>query len=224
MLEIIFIIFGLALTVLPTYYYLYSSQGDGSIIPLYLIAILVSLGIITFSIGVKNLYKKFRRKIIAKMGDEAVATFVDMEEKKISKNSLYAIKFFFTDDNGNIVNKKTTARFRFQQAYYFKTLYHFKIKYIGRHAVISEPLDADKVSCLPTSESQLFKSFKTIPSNGIGKKVKIPKLVKGTIINSTKKYSKPFSHKQYFVCDYCGYIQDSPGRCLSCGARISLKK
>lgn len=233
MIGIFLIIWGLIFAGIPIYSYIEASQNGDTAIPLFVVAIFGIIGVIAFFLGIYNFFFFFRKKFIAKIGTETVATFLDMQVGyKQNDTNMYVIRYFFTDENNIRHEEKSSARFRFQQAYYFKTLYHFKIRYKGRHAVITEPLDFEVISKLPQTEEESYLKSKsqnslTSPTIPTSSKKIVPKIVSKiskTTEEDEESYSRPYNQKQYFTCDYCGYVQDSPGRCLSCGARIKPKK
>lgn len=231
MLGFFLMVWGILFGAVPVYVFLDSAGQGESDSSIFVVIIFVGVGIVIFALGVWNVFLFFRKKLIAKMGKGTVATFIDMQVGGVkNEENLYFIKYFFTDENNSRIHQKSPAIFRFQQAYYFKTLHHFKIKYSGRQAVIVEPLNFAKMSRLPLSEQAVFASFgdkKTAKKQPETMKTKVPKLVAGDSTAAFRKdlpTSRAFNQKDYFTCDYCGYVQDSAGRCLSCGARIKIKR
>jgi len=233
MVGIFLIIWGLIFAGIPIYAYMETSQNGTSAIPFLVVVIFGLTGVITFLLGIYNIYSNFKRKLISKIGFETVATFLDMQVGYTQNGTqMYFIKYFYTDENNVRHEEKSATRFRFQQAYYFKTLFHFTVRYKGKHAVITEPLDFEKLAKLPHSEQESFLHFSTQPvvrsSSTSNKTIKVPKLISNSTANNVNRneysYSKPYNQKEYYTCDYCGYVQDAPGRCISCGARIKPKK
>ncbi len=255
MVGIFLIIWGAIFAGVPVYLYMESLQGGGIAVPFVVVILFAVFGLVAFILGIYNLSFVLRRKFIAKIGNETVATFVDLQKSSTQKNGtdLYFIKYYYTDESGVRFERRTAPRFKFSQAYYFKNLKYFKIKYIGKNAVITEPLNFNVIAKLPQTEEESFTrkqtniteqnaSFNKQKSNFITQTGKIspqknttntaPKITpimgaKMRVLagdNSEAPYSKPYNAKQYFTCDYCGYVQDEMGRCLSCGARIKPKR
>lgn len=234
MVGIFLIFWGIIFAGIPIYLYVISSQNGVSAVPLFIVVVFGIIGISVFFLGIYNIYFYFKRKLISKIGFETIATFIDMQEGKIQNGkSIYYIKYFFTDENNARHEEKSLPRFTFQQAYYFKTLYHFRIRYKGKNAVITEPLNFEKLAKLPKSEQESFVRFSSIPVVRSSAKIKDTKKIVPRILSNGDSsylnkneypYSRPYNEKQYFICDYCGYVQDVPGRCISCGARIKPKK
>lgn len=233
MIGIFLIFWGLLFAGIPIYSYIESLKSGTYFIPIFVVVIFGLIGVVVFFLGIYNIYFKFKRKIISKTGFETVATFLDMQVGYTQNGTkMYFIKYFYTDENNVRFEEKSATRFRYQQAYYFKTLFHFKVRYKGNHAVITEPLDFEKLAKLPHSEQESFLHFSSKPvvsaSTHLNKTLKIPKLISNSTANQMSKnevtYSKPYNQKEYYICDYCGYIQDTPGSCLCCGARIKPKR
>jgi hypothetical protein len=238
MVGFILIVWGLLFAGIPVYSYLeLQSGGSDSSFPLSVVVIFFVIGVIAILLGIYYIYCYFRTRVIAKFGTKTMGTFLDMQESGSAKNGnkLYFIRYFFCDENNVRHEQKSPARFKFAQAYFFKDLYHFNIRYSGKHAVITEPLDFEEIEKLPQDEQSLYASFNSPKSKEQSeqktKSLKTTKKVPTML--SAGKNGEPIEkvttsttngQKQYFVCDYCGYVQDEPGRCLSCGARIRLKK
>ncbi|NCB48696.1 MAG: hypothetical protein EOM55_03655 [Clostridia bacterium] len=233
MIGILLIFWGLIFAGIPIYSYIETSQNSASVIPFFVVVIFGLIGIVAFLLGIYNIYFSFKRKLISKIGTETVATFLDMQVGYTQNGTkIYFIKYFYTDENNVHHEEKSATKFRYQQAYYFKTLFHFKIRYMGKKAVITEPLDFERLAKMPTSEQESFLHFSSQPvvsaSTHLNKTIKVPKLISKSPASqmnmSKEQYSKNFNQKEYYVCDYCGYVQDAPGKCLCCGARIKPKK
>jgi len=234
MVGIFLIVWGIVFAGIPVYSYVSSSQSGVPAIPLFVVVIFGIIGIVAFSLGIYNIFFFFKRKLIAKTGSETVATFLDMQVGDTKNGTkMYFLKFFFTDENNVRHEKMSAVLFTFQQAYYFKTLYHFKIRYRGKLAIITEPLNFEKLARLPKTEQESFLNYssqhnvRSLEQAKDFKKI-VPRILStgtATYLNKNEgSFSKPYNEKQFFTCDYCGYVQDVPGRCLSCGARIKPKK
>lgn len=231
MLGFFLMVWGILFGGVSIYAFLGSIKEGGSVLPLFVVLIFAAVGAVLFAIGAWKVLSVFKKKLIAKIGKGTVATFLDMQVGGVKNNeNLYFIKYFFNDENNVRFYQKSPAIFRFQQAYYFKTLYHFKVKYSGKQSVITEPLNFAKMSNLPSKEQALFVSFdekKAGKKKVVEAKSKVPKLVQKDSTAAFRRdlpTSRAFNQKEYFTCDYCGYVQDSAGRCLSCGARIKIRR
>ena len=171
------------------------------------IGIFVAIGVTVFTIGVKMVKKDRYLKKLSKTGKTGIGHYITHSSNVTSNGTpLYYIKFTYKNDNGDVVEVQSQTKYRYDEASYYASLGEFEIKHNNLDAVITEKIDGNKM--FEMRKQGMFNS----PSIGtfMGQNTQ-------TTIQQPQK-------EEIFVCDYCGGIQKTPGKCLYCGANVKNKK
>ena len=182
--------------------------NDEMFIPVGLfLSIFVIVGASIFIFGLRMIINHFKKKKIKENGTLTKATFVRMGSN-LTKNSTqyYYIVFKYNDANGYEKTYKTGHDYSFEEANYYASIKQFNIRYKGKMAVIVEEIDHHKMHQLTPQKSY---------SGGL----------LGTLLNTLNPNATSTQEQQpleyYYTCEYCNNIQDKPGKCKHCGAKIN---
>lgn len=201
---IFLIIFGFFFAAVPTGVALrFMSIGGGIFTPILLFfAVFIIVGLSIFISGFKMIFNHFKKKKIMEKGISTTAKFIRMGSNISNRSArYYYIVFSFLDSSGNEITYKTKNEYKIDEANYFASLGKFSIKYIDKKAVIVEEIDYHKMEQLNPE------------SNNKG--------LLGSLLNTlTGKTQEIKPTEYYYICDYCGSIQDKSGKCKTCGAKI----
>ena len=187
---------------------LIATVADGEpFFPLALfIGIFITIGIVVFTIGVKMVKKDRYLKKLSKTGKTGVGHYI-IHSSNVTSNGtpLYYIKFTYKNDNGDVVEVQSQTKYRYDEASYYASLGEFEIKHNNLDAVITEKIDANKMF------EMRKQGFFNMPSMG-------------TFMNQPTHINQQVQKEEIFVCDYCGGIQKTAGKCSYCGANVKNKK
>ncbi len=162
--------------------------------------IFVIIGMIVFAVGLRQILKNFRMRKIKKKGIQTMGMFID-SASNISMNGtpLYYIRFSYINEDGVSVETKTSSIYTIRQAEFYEKLGRFEIKYMNNVAVITQSIDYRLLEKLKEKE-------KVEP------------------LTPLEPYDdRPTVKHGYYFCDYCGNEQEKPGKCKSCGAKVTSK-
>lgn len=177
-------------------------SGEASISEQPFLLIFVAVGLIVFIIGLRNVLKGLRLKRIRKKGTQTMGMYLD-SASNVSMNGvpLYYIRFSFVNENGTSIEVKTPSIYTIRQAEFYEKLGRFEIKYINNIGVITQGVDYRLLDKMKKEEERKGEPL--------------------TPLEPTD--DRPTIKQGYYFCDYCGNEQEKPGKCKSCGAKITSK-
>ncbi len=176
-------------------------SGETSISEQPFLMIFVVIGLIVFGVGLRNILKSLRLKHIKRKGTQTMGMYLD-SASPVSMNGvpLYYIKFSFVNEDGAAIEVKTPSIYTIRQAEFYEKLGRFEVKYINKVAVITQNVDYRLLDKMLEAEKE-----------------------KETPLAPLKQGGRPIIKNGYYFCDYCGNEQEKPGKCKSCGAKITSK-
>lgn len=183
-------------------------SGNAPIMALPFVLIFTIVGTIMFIFGLKNVLKDKRLKKLAKIGKDSMGTFITYELTHTTNGVPYfKIIFTYENDRGEVLEAKTTGKYRRDEAEYYSQIRKFSVKYDDKDAVITQNIDYRH---LQEIQSKSFDQFHNMQ--------------KTQYSQMTSYTPAPPPKEVFYICDYCGCSQNKPGKCKYCGANVSKKK
>ena len=177
--------------------------GDAPLVALPLVSVFTIIGTIMFIFGLKSVLKEKRLKRLAKTGKDSTGHFVTYELSHTTNNVPY-YKIVFTYQNGNseVIEAKTSGKYRRDQAEYYAQIGDFSVIYDDNDAVITQPID--------------YRYLQEIQSKKMDQFYNMHKTHYGQMNN----YTAPSAPQRNILyrCD-----QNKPGKCNYCGANVHKK-
>lgn len=191
-----FMFWGLMFGGIPLGLYL---SGEANLFDQPFLLIFVVIGCIVFLIGLRGILKNIKYKIIRKKGIKSIGVFIDRAcGVTVNGTPMYYIKFSFVNEQGTSIEFKTPSIYTVRQAEFYEKLGRFEIKYLNKVAVITQPVDYRLIDKINEHEENR----------------------NSTLFNPE---NRPTIKNGYYYCDYCGNEQEKPGKCKSCGAKVTSK-
>lgn len=185
-------------------------SGDAPLLALPLVSIFTIIGTILFIVGLKGVLKEKKLKKLAKTGKESIGTFITYELSHTTNHvPYYKIIFTYQNDKGEVLEVKTSGKYRGDEAEYYAQIGKFSIKFDDHDAVITQSID--------------YRYLQEIQSKRFDQIYNMQKTHYGQIGNHIAPPAPP-QKEVFYICDYCGCSQNKPGKCKYCGANVSKKK
>lgn len=185
-------------------------SGDVPLLTLPFVSIFTIIGTILFIVGLKGVLRDKHLKKLAKTGKDSTGTFITYDVSHTTNGVPYfKIIFTYENDKGEILETKTTGKFRKDEVEYYSKIGKFSVKYDDKDAVITQAID--------------YKYLHEIQSNQINQTYDIHKTYYDGQINNYTAPSTPQEDILY-KCDYCNGVQSKPGKCNYCGANVHKRQ
>ena len=177
-------------------------SGTINIVEMPFILFFVIIGVVVFTIGLANLIKCIKFRTIKRLGTKSIGVYIDSASPvRMNGTSMYYIKFSFVNDEGQSIEVKTPSMYTIRQVEFYEKLGRFEVKYKNKTAVITQTIDYRMLDKMLEKEA---------------KKDGLPDYYEPT-------NERPEVKQGYYFCDYCGNEQEKPGKCKSCGAKVTSK-